>query len=533
MEFLLHLILFTFSSFYVLIINSLAFSSRSLLQALVVLTLPLIIILYKFSRQSWREFGTRAGKLFFILWGTIIVQLLVLATGGFQSPFLVLIHLFMLGLSFTFTFSISLLFLLFSLIVIFVDLSSTQVLWTLIYNDPELILLQLVSLIVIVPLAYLTSKQYHMKDTLAKILQIKMRTTEKIFESIPEIILITDEQFRIISTNDAATRTLQSSRSELIGKPLFDVLFIKDKDSRLVSAKNLFPQGSKALPSLNPDDRFTLVTSPVSERNVKLQIHAVNQAGEMLSQISFIISFVNASENIFSITLDQARARYEALIQSIKIQLQTEGLKKEMFLLEKIENDTYMVETLKTNKQTTISRIDLAKLCKQIVLLNQDFAKSLHVQTQATLPNFGKEDIAPLTVKNYPVEPEQLTGPFFTIECDPQKIELLIKKLFDIGILLASSEVTPQVVLSTKRVQDALLITLSATSPTITSQDQLDILKPYYSSQLQKTNLSLGSGLEGYLIKRITEMLNLPLTISYEKENSQIIFSVQLPKRQA
>src|SRR5882724_445421 len=231
MQFWLSILTLFLSSVYVLLLDHIAFSSRSLQKALVAIIITLLFVLYRYARHSWKEISTWYGKMFFVFWGTTLVQLLVIATGGFQSPFLVMIHFFMIGLSFIFSFSLAVFFLFSCLIVLFIDVSFFPNAFALLVNDPGLTLLQFASLLVIIPIAYIISRQYHMKDALAGALRAKIQTTEAIIQSLPELIIVTDEYFKILSTNDATVRTLQRSRSELLDKPLFDILLLKDKNN--------------------------------------------------------------------------------------------------------------------------------------------------------------------------------------------------------------------------------------------------------------------------------------------------------------
>src|SRR5438045_8540506 len=102
--------IFLCSAVYVRVLDHLGFSSRSLQKALVVALVTLLLLLYRYS-HSWKSLMRIESKYFFIFWSTILVQLLILSTGGLQSPFLIILHLFMIGLSFIFSFALSLLFL--------------------------------------------------------------------------------------------------------------------------------------------------------------------------------------------------------------------------------------------------------------------------------------------------------------------------------------------------------------------------------------------------------------------------------------
>lgn len=512
------IITFVLSTLYVLFLNHISSSPRSLQKALVIILVTLLFIIYRFSRNSWSNLTVGINKLFFIFWLTIFLQLLIVSTGGLQSPFLILIHFFIIGLSFIFSFFLALLFLLSCAIIFIVDIYLNQNLLTTIIHNPNQILLQLISLIVIIPIAYIISRQYHLKDVLMNALNTKIKATDAILESLPELIIVTDQNFNILSTNDAVTKTLQRSRSELLNKPLFDVLLLKDKNNKLVTAKTFFPDNQIDKPK-GIDENFTLIQSSILQRIVNIQIQSIKNTTENLTQISFIISFGN-TKNTSSLIFDKARAKYDALSENIKQKLSQrnlDDLKTDMLLLEKIENDTYMLHELPNLlKSKTTARIDIAKLCKNIVLLNNDFAKQLHVDTKFELPDFGEKDIAPLTVKNYQVNPEQLTGPFFTVSCDSKKLELVIKKLFDMSILLAAKQKNPQVILNIKRIENLeFAINISGACPLLTDEQLKDLFIPYYGNLSQITNLRIGSGLEGYLAKTISENMSTQLKINY------------------
>ncbi|HZE87743.1 MAG TPA: PAS domain-containing protein [Methylomirabilota bacterium] len=537
MQFWLSILTLFLSSVYVLLLDHIAFSSRSLQKALVAIIITLLFVLYRYARHSWKEISTWYGKMFFVFWGTTLVQLLVIATGGFQSPFLVMIHFFMIGLSFIFSFSLAVFFLFSCLIVLFIDVSFSPNAFALLVNDPGLTLLQFASLLVIIPIAYIISRQYHMKDALAGALRAKIQTTEAIIQSLPELIIVTDEYFKILSTNDATVRTLQRSRSELLDKPLFDILLLKDKNNKLVTSKTFFPNENMTSQPIKNLETFTLITSPVLQRNVTMQAQLMGKTTTNSKQISFIISFTTVAENTLPVVFDKARAKYEGLVEDIKQKLalaDTKTIKTDMLLLEKIERDTYVLQTLKEIlRENNTARIDIAQLCKQTTLLNKEFTNELHVRTQFRLPNFGEKDIAPLTVRNYPVKPEQLTGPFFTASCNVKQIELVIHKLFDMSIFLASREKNATVTISVERKEpESILVIITGSCPQLTEKDLDDLFIPYYGNLENKTDLSLGSGLEGYIVKHMSDTLKIPLTNNYQKiPQPTLTFTLAITKK--
>jgi PAS domain-containing protein len=525
--------LFFFSSGYVLFLDYLLQSHRELQKVLIAPLLIFLILFLRFFNNPWKLVTYKPNKLLLLFCVTIFIELLILSTGGLQSPFLILLHLTMITISFFFTFTISLAFLLITLTTIFLDLNFYQNIDILLLTNPSGIILQLVSFLTIIPVAYLVSQQYHAKDFLTNLLQQKVATDEAIISAIKEIIIVTDNNLHIISVNDAATKMLQRSRAELIDKPIFDVLLIKDASNHLITPKKIFTNKEIKHFTKQLLENCTLMQGSHSQSTVVLQIQPIQQPHQSPMQISFILSSPN-NETTSMDTLDEARTRYEALTQSIRKKLSSQKLQDiqtDLLFLEKIENDTYTVQTLPTIlKQKNLAKIDLAKLCQQIVAQNQGFSKALHVQTNCVLKNFSFKDISNLTVKNYPVRPTQLTGPFFTVSCDVQKIELLIKKLFDLIILLTANTKNAQVTLSVQHDKQKVTIQIISNCEIPKREIETNLFIPYYGKLAKQTALHMGSGLEGYLSKKIMNSLVIKIKIVANKAPNQTVISLTLQK---
>lgn len=522
MQLILSIITFTLSSIYVVFLDHISASTRSLEKALILPIAILLFAIFRISRISWKDFINNNEKWIFLFWGAALVQMLVLATGGLNSPFLILIHLFMIGLCFVFSFPSALIFLCTSFIVIFIDISFHQSITSLFLENPSSIVLQLVSLISIIPIAYIISQKYHVKDWLASVLRKKVMADEVILESLHELIIVTDANFRILSVNDAVERTLRQSRSELLYTPIFDALLLKDNKGNLVTKETFFPQGDIAEEPVTIPDTFTIFKSALPQRDVTIQVETIKDSETNINQVSFILSTLEKTAPVIATTnamIERARVTYEAMSEDIKKKLaqsQPGEVQIQMILLDKVESDIYNTLLRKGGViKNAVSRIDIAKLCKNVVVLEQDFAKGFHVDVNFHLANFDQHDIAPLTVQNFQVTPEQLTGPFFTVECDVKNVELVIKKLVDMSVLLSSTEANPQVTVNVERGEnDVIIVRISASCPIIKKEEQTDMFVPYYGALADKTNLHVGSGLEGYLVQTIHEVIDMPLEIT-------------------
>src|SRR4029077_8288995 len=99
---------------------------------------------------------------------------------------------------------------------------------------PWSVVLYFISFIVIIPLAQILTRNYHLKDAVSKMLseyiKIEERREESILTGLSEMIIVTASDLKILSANNAAERALGLSDSELIQKPFLEACPLKDKD---------------------------------------------------------------------------------------------------------------------------------------------------------------------------------------------------------------------------------------------------------------------------------------------------------------
>src|SRR5689334_17090070 len=101
-------IILVLSSAYTIFLLHIATSAYVLQKALAFPVIILFLSFYFSSSSSWKKILTTNGKWLLLFVCTTVIQLLILSTGGLKSPFLILIHLLMVGLSFLFSFFIGL-----------------------------------------------------------------------------------------------------------------------------------------------------------------------------------------------------------------------------------------------------------------------------------------------------------------------------------------------------------------------------------------------------------------------------------------
>lgn len=533
-ETLIACITFTLTSIYIILLIYLADSSYTLQRSIMLPILIALLLIYRTSLSSRRELINNIGKWIMLGTSTVLIQLIVLSSGGIKSPFIIFIHLFMIGISLVFNFPVSLLFLLSSCIIIALDISFQQNLLTYILSDPYFIILQIISLIPIIPVSYIITQHYHFKDKLSKILHAQVMGDEAILANVEELIIITDTKFQILSINDAVEKTIQKSSSEIIGRSIFEILLLKDNHGKLINKETILSSDKDHIKNIS--EEFIFINSNLPQRKIHLFTQPIKDSENNINQISFIISNLsqkNQKGNRLSTILSKAKTKYDAINENVKQELKNNSLfeiKMEIILLEKIQNDMYMLQTL--NDDLNINNkihTDISQLCKQTVIREQEFASGFKVPIEFKILDFGIKDIVPLTAKNFLIKPDNFTGPFFTVLTDIKRFTIIIKNLLNIGILLASTETNPFTSLTMHRYnKDTITIKITSSCPVLSEEELKDITSAYYNKLFNKTNLHLGSGLEGYLAKTLCNELNILLDIKYI--NKTITSSISLKK---
>lgn len=522
MEIITSIGVFTGALVYIAVLFSFGLSPIAILRALVLPMVLFLIILYRVSPTSWRVYITQHGRWFILFLVTVIVQLLVVSTGGIQSPFLILIHLFMVGISFAFGFVISGLFLIFSIIVIIGNIILNPALTSFIQEKPHVIILHTASVIPIMAVAYIISQLYHIKDSLSKHLGTQLKADEAILSKVDELIIITDPQLNILSVNDAVERALQKSRSELINKPLFQILLIKNTENKLINNEFFFPDGKTFNTQNAYLENCTIVNTLQNSKGLTIQVQPIEDIEARTLQISFILSYAKHEESkVIDVDggIERSRTKYTAIISDVKNKLHKSELldtSNQLVLAERIEKDVFMVQELLNHRESNqYSRVDIAQLCKQCVQAEEEFSRIFQIPVTFTLAKFGWKDIEPLTVKNYAIAPEELTGPFFTIACDVNRVGFLIKKILDLIVMLSSTQLKGQVNLSIEQNEKEVIVRVFSNCPPSLENEYDNLFVPYYNYLSTRTNLQVGSGLEGYLIKNLTKSLNIPFKLTY------------------
>ena len=520
------LIIFAISSAITLSLVYYQVPVRVLQQIITLLLVIILIFLNRFIFSRTKPTVNVFSRLFLLLLGSLIVQLVVLSTGGFFSPFLILLHLFTLGTSFLLNLKASISFLIFSLITLVANIYLSQNLMMLFREDPFSFALYLVSFIVIIPLAQLLTRSYHIKDTISKILTENLYQAQLkqdyILRGLNELVLVTDRNLKIVSVNQAVEKVIKLSSGEIVGKHLLEVLPLKNKDGSKVTAESLSVNQmitdkiSRIIKNLYIDAGSKAAPIPVT-----IQERPITDSKGQVNQFVFVISEGHIS-GVYSAAhqdLDLAHKRHQAAFEDFEKNIPNSSvanLKLRAELLKNMEEDLLTAQEIEDHSiKESPAFPDVAEICQQAIILKRELAKNLNVKLDFVLPT--EESITEstlLSLKEKKVVTSILPVSNFSIPYDPRWLRLLIEKLLDIAILLSSSQKDPivQIILSQQNSKEVML-TFSLTCPPVSQNVQQELFTKYFGQLGAKTNLKLGSGLEGFILQNIVSHLKLPFRV--------------------
>ncbi len=509
----------------------------------VAFSLLILLVAYIFFDKFLLARKIQIFSSLFLFFLTIFIQTLILSSGAIISPFLLLLYLYAIGLSFIISIQESIIFLICSFILLTAYTVINEELKRIVLNYPITILLFLSSFFTIVPLSIIISRYYHIKDTILDSFKKKINLTtiqqESILSAVNELIFITNKDSTILSANKAAKKTLSMGNSEIIGKPFFNSILIKNQQNIFLDKYILEPIVQQKKPQLFEDLLLFNKQAGNSFQKASLQIRPLDNVRGDIDQLLFIINTVTQQENNEKkpSNVERAFTIHRALMERLKESIPTKDLNELKFLVARINNleeDLFYTLELENNPRLEeATHVNIAELCRKTTLQEKEFAEAFHVNLNFELLNFGLKDIQTLLPQGMTIPLEQATPPFFTVLIPLNKFEFLVKKLLELAVLLSSGGQKRIVEITILRKESVYVLIIKASDIYIQKDEEPMIFTEYYDSLNLSTNLNLGSGLEGYIGKKLAKLLNIPLVIESNPTAREVTFQLTINKNRS
>src|SRR3989344_2880263 len=528
------LLIFSVSSAISLFLVIKGVPTPTLLQINATLILVLLLSYRQFGSSS-NQFLQKLIKGLLLLVSSALVQILVLATGGFFSPFLILLHIYTLGSSFLLNLTSSVTFLVFSVVILITHIIVDPRIKAIFLDDPWSVVLLSVSFLVIIPLAQYLIKTYRIKDTLSKLLHQKVQTSESILGGVSELIVITETNTAIVSINDVGERLLRTDSSVAAGQPLLEIVPFKNSSGN--------PLTSQTLPIAKVlENKINYIVRDVYLENVfghfskvNLQIRPIQTEDCTIKTLAFVISENLDKSYRQHDNLEPVQNNYTLAKESLRSALlksSDSNLLLTYTRLCHIEEDLNIAKELSDHTfKATIKNTDLLVFCQSTVATEANFLKELKVSLSTNWPMEPAEESL-LRLKQSNVAKELLPVSTFSTPIDENYLRLIIRKLIELSAVVSFKTAQPTVELSLERVgSDKFKITFKAINLTenLTDQEAKSLLTENYGNPSSNRFIS-GSGLEGYIAKLLSLQLHIPIKITFNQYSHQLIIELEISK---
>lgn len=509
---------------------------NSLIISLLFIISLLLAVWYSGLFQSW---FSQYGKWIVLFLSSFLAQLIVITLGGVKSPFFILLHLCVIEISFLFGSIIARTFFITSFLMLVFHIAYIIPARNEFLADPVTFLFLFASYGVMGLFSQVLSSLYHRNDTTLKLLNQQVSLDETVLQEVQEMVLVTDKNFRIVSVNEVVEQILQKSSSELLNQDLFTILFIKDEAGKMFNSDKRYTQ--KLFTEKEPVRFTNLLFLPLTgeaSRKVNMKITPVVDISGQIEQLCFFVSDVSRKNTEIDEhhDLQEAWIKYQAQLEDIKKRLREQklyDLHARFLLLTYREEDITISRSLQDHPVRAVNVLfDLATITKQIVLKELEYAKLFGVRFSYSYANFAKEDIQPLLASSKAeLSLDSYTGPFFTITGDIKKIGIIIQELLHIGCMLTHTHPEPNIrVIMERGNKEQVYINIHIPSMPLTPTQQESIFQMYYPSLFTSTSSYLSSGLEGFIVKKLVEHLNIPLKMHYFAEKSELVFTLSFSR---
>lgn len=470
-----------------------------------------------------------------ILMITFFIQLLIASTGAIFSPFLVLIHLYIIGLALFFDFGTALSFLILEFVLLICQARLDANLSNLIQEDIGAVLIYFSSLLVVTPVSKLVSQQYHVKADTLKILFKELTAKERILEQLDDFVITTDKNLQVLSGNDSAQKIINTAKKDV----LTSLLNLTDnKGQRLTKAGLLLSLSSftqdKAQIGL---DKLSIaipgytLTVPGQKTSPKVIIKAnpvINQEEEA-DKFIFVISRVTESGSLTSQKLSVIHHKYSAVLDLLK---QDPNIIKSplanfyLNLVNGYEIDLLIAAQINQITKPPTQITDLFRLIAKIYEQHQQLARQLNIGYELILPDELQEEYQHKIAGN--TLPEDITPPStLSVVTNPFLLQILLEKVAGLTASLAYTSKRglpagqkPKAVIKLALLENCFKLTFQTAADPALKEISLQALN----------NLSFSSGLESCLIKNIADLLGIAFAAEYSQSDSKLSFTLTISK---
>lgn len=345
-------------------------SIESLLQVLAV-TILIIILVTRFVLPRFQD--KRPQLAYFIQFAplSLFVYLLVFSTGGLASPFLILTHLFAIGMAFLISPATSMSYVLITAFFIIINISNDPTAYQLIGESPFAVLLYALAYGAILPFSQYIAKIYKQKDAwvseLSEMLVTSKQEEERLLKNIEDAVVVISRENKITFVNKAVGEKFGYKESDLSVKNFFEALKFKDNTGNNLPGEKLPLAGVFATKNEARVDKLQVLAKDGEYKRVNLKILPVIEHTGEVPGVIVIFKEYSEREASQSETFEKIGAtlpknppeRLRVLAQDLLLMLQldsqaTEGLSEFVDIARILEKEMFRFSEAAKSKKVRL-----------------------------------------------------------------------------------------------------------------------------------------------------------------------------------
>jgi PAS domain-containing protein len=508
-------------------------------QIISVVLLFSVILLGKFNNVKQKQTPWQTGIA--VVLSSFLVQMLVISSGGLYSPLLIIIHIYTLGAIFLLNSKTPIYFLIFSLAVLSAQLRFDPILAGTFQSDPWTAVIYGMSFLIIIPLALYLSHHYFMKDAFTKILKNYITMQEQkessILTALNDLVVVIDPALKIASVNVSVEKYLQIDKQDILGKKLFEVFTFKDLSGNTADASSLSIDVALKDHASHFVEGFMLLTEAnIKPKPVLVQIRPLTDSQGVVSQIVIVMSEpVAKREEHAHESISEAIRRKNALLDAFaRVQPGTsyDSVKANIGLITHIEEDIFLSQELEDHaisEKPTLA--DIVILSHQKLAEVLPLSAFLGVTPAVTFDDPDSKEAAYVKLHESKTSDLDLSPSIYSLPIEKRFVGIIIRKMLEIGIIVASATPYKSVVLEASQDNDRkIYLKVSMPNPGVAESEIKDLFILYNPLIGQKTHLALGSGMEGFLFTKLCTILNIPYQAQLAANGGKIEIQIVLDK---
>lgn len=510
----------------------------------------LIILILVSTRLIFPKIHSKFGvKVAYLIEGfpiLLFVYLLVLATGGVASLFLLLTHFLALAIAFLLSPQLAVEFIFATIFLLsfhmYFDISAQKLLAENIFA----VILYFISYLTLVPISYAIAKEYKVKEEWAKVLEKQIATSqsqeEELLKNITDALIVLNNKFEIVYLNQSTTDLLGFGK-EILGQDLFRALSFKNEVGRnlerhfLPFAQTLSLQVQQRLENiqiLGKSGRYIRVDLKILpligvEGSLGLNL-IIRPTTESKTKGKKEATAIIALEKFLSFLASEKEVFFD-LEKKVTDKNQVKNLISQNVQLETLAQDFIYALRLESGEIGSLWTLcDLGMVAEEVVFWKKEQASRLGVTLVARVWEEKGLSLQPKSLVLQAKEGIRIFPEIYVVG-NVSWIHDSLRRILELAIKLSDKGTQAEV--EVRKVGDLGQFNISVLSNKIPDGLELDLFEKFYGKLSTLAELASTSGLEGFIAKSLIDRMGGHITVDRLESIPKLVFTVTFGIKEA